>query len=101
MKTAVKELYERLWETNKDKFTWIAILDDILGKEKKQIINAYKEGCSDSILDESTDEERAEEYYNETYGDKKQLFTTLKYPQHKINLKIHLTLGIFFTILSL
>lgn len=39
--------------------------------EKKQIMNAYKEGCSDSILDESTDEIRAEQYYNETYGDKK------------------------------
>jgi len=67
MKTAVKELYERLWETDKDKFTWIAILDDILEKEKEQIVNAYKEGCSDSILDESTDEERAEKYYDETY----------------------------------
>jgi hypothetical protein len=67
MKTAVKELYERLWETDKDKFTWISILDDILEKEKEQIVNAYKEGCSDSILDESTDEERANEYYNETY----------------------------------
>jgi len=39
--------------------------------EKEQIMNAYKEGCSDSILDESTDEIRAEEYYNETYGDNK------------------------------
>ena len=39
--------------------------------EKEQIMNAYKEGCSDSILDESTDEIRAEEYYNETYRDKK------------------------------
>ena len=71
MKTAVKELYERLWETDKDKFTWIAILDDILEIEKEQIVNAYKEGCSDSILDESTDEERAEQYYSETYGDDK------------------------------
>ena len=68
MKTPVKELYERLWETDKDKFTWIAILDDILEKEKEQIVNAYKKGCFDSILDESTDEERAKEYYNETYG---------------------------------
>ena len=67
MKTAVKELYERLWETDKDKFTWIAILDDILEKEKEQIVNAYKQGCSDSILDESTDEVRAKGYYNETY----------------------------------
>ena len=69
MKTAVKELYERLWETNKDKFTWIAILDDILEKEKEQIVNAYKEGCSDGgFFDEKWDDERAREYYNETYG---------------------------------
>ena len=45
--------------------------ESLLEKEKEQIVNAYKEGCSDSILDESTDEERAEEYYNETYGDHK------------------------------
>jgi hypothetical protein len=69
MKTAVKELYERLWETDKDKFTWIAILDDILEKEKEQIVNAYKEGCYDGgFFDEKWDEERAKEYYNETYG---------------------------------
>ena len=60
MKTAVKELYERLWETDKDKFTWIAILDDILEKEKEQIVNAYKEGCFDGgFFDEKWDEVRA------------------------------------------
>ena len=69
MKTAVKELYERLWETDKDKFTWIAILNDILEKEKEQIVNAYKEGCFDGgFFDEKWDEVRAKEYYNETYG---------------------------------
>ena len=69
MKTAVKELYERLWETDKDKFTWIAILDDILEKERDQIVNAYKEGCFDGgFFDEKWDEVRAKEYYNETYG---------------------------------
>ena len=69
MKTAVKELYERLWETDKDKFTWIAILDDILEKEKEQIVNAYKEGCFDGgFFDKKWDEVRAKEYYHETYG---------------------------------
>ena len=37
MKTPVKELYERLWEAEKDKFTWNAILKEILEKEKEQI----------------------------------------------------------------
>ena len=36
--------------------------------EKEQIMNAYVEGCSDSILDESTDKTRSEDYYNENYG---------------------------------
>ena len=40
----------------------------LLEQEKTQIVNAYKEGCSDSILDESTDGVRAEQYYNETYN---------------------------------
>ena len=46
----------------------IYLASSMLQKEQEQIVNAYKEGCSDSILDESTDEERAEEYYNETYN---------------------------------
>ena len=66
MKTPVKELYERLWETDKDKFTWIAILDDILEKEKEQMKEAFEEGiCSKSSGSDF------EYYYNETYGDKK------------------------------
>ena len=36
--------------------------------EKQQIIDAYKEGCFDSILDESTDLSRAEQYYNNTFN---------------------------------
>ena len=36
-------------------------------REKQQIIDAYKEGCFDNILDEKTDKVRAEYYYNETF----------------------------------
>jgi hypothetical protein len=64
MKTAVKELYERLWETDKDKFTWIAILDDILEKEKEQIRGAFFRGSLSWATGES-----AEHYYKETYGE--------------------------------
>lgn len=35
MKTPVQELYERLWEADKDKFAWSAILIDVLEKEKE------------------------------------------------------------------
>ena len=36
--------------------------------EKEQIMDAYTEGCADSILDESTDKVRSEQYYNETFN---------------------------------
>lgn len=35
---------------------------------KQQIIDAYKEGCFDNILDEKTDKVRAEQYYSETFN---------------------------------
>jgi hypothetical protein len=40
--------------------------------EKQQITDAYKEGCFDSILDESTDSSRAEEYYEINFNQPKQ-----------------------------
>lgn len=71
MKTAMQEMFDKL---NNVKPTQYCSIQTILGWaeflleiEKEQIVNAYKEGCSDSILDESTDEERAEGYYGETY----------------------------------
>jgi hypothetical protein len=38
--------------------------------ERQQIIDAYREGCFDNILDENTDKVRAEQYYNETFKNK-------------------------------
>jgi hypothetical protein len=47
---------------------WIyQFIEQAKGMEKEQIIDAYKEGCFDNILDESTDKIRAEQYYNETF----------------------------------
>ena len=46
----------------------MVIQNTYLPIEKKQIMYAYVEGCSDSILDESTDKTRSEDYYNENYG---------------------------------
>ena len=68
MKTAMQEMFEELHANSY--YIPIGLLAkcaELIAKEKEQIVNAYKEGCSDSILDESTDEERAKEYYNETY----------------------------------
>jgi hypothetical protein len=46
----------------------MAIQNTYLPLEKEQIKDAYVEGCSDSILDESTDKTRSEDYYNQIYG---------------------------------
>ena len=43
-------------------------IEEAIEMEKEYIMNAYKEGCFDNILDESTDEVRAEQYYNETFN---------------------------------
>jgi type 1 glutamine amidotransferase len=75
MKTAMQELHE--WAVDKwsDPSRLISLYEvvnkigEMLQKEKEQIVNAYKEGCFDGgFFDEKWDEERAEEYYNETYG---------------------------------
>ena len=76
MKTAMQELIDDLKEFRHEQTSPLVIstMNKVLlkaslltTKEKEQIVNAYKEGCSDSILDESTDKLRAEDYYNETY----------------------------------
>jgi len=68
MKTAMQEMFDELYAHSFEiPIGLLAKCEELMEKEKDQIVNAYKEGCSDSILDESTDEERAKEYYNETY----------------------------------
>ena len=38
--TAVEWLFEKLWNTDKDKFTWYAILKQAKAMEKEQMRNA-------------------------------------------------------------
>jgi uncharacterized protein (DUF169 family) len=76
--TAVEYLFEQLWETPKDKFTWHSILEQAKQMEKEQIINAYnmatktKYSVAAHILGISTQPplvENSEQYYKETYGE--------------------------------
>ena len=48
MKTPVEELFELLWDTPKDKFTWYAIRNRMVKKEKEAIMDAYDYGFSDA-----------------------------------------------------
>jgi len=78
MKTAMQELIDDL-RGFRDEHTSPLVISRmnkvllkaslLLTKEKEQIVNAYKEGCSDGgFFDKKWDEVRAEEYYHETYG---------------------------------
>jgi len=67
MKTPVKELFDKLWDTPKDKFTWYAILRQMLEKEKEVIVDAFVDGKLDGWHNQWAD---ANDYYNETFNTK-------------------------------
>jgi len=71
--TAAEWLFQQLWETSKDKFSWHSILEQAKEMEKEQIINSFDEGKSDGYKTAKEWDEMiiwlsAEQYYNETYG---------------------------------
>jgi hypothetical protein len=41
--------------------------EKLLEEEKQIIMDAYKEGCQDNILNERTDKIRAEQYFNQNF----------------------------------
>jgi len=56
------EMYEELWNADKDKWAWNVILKDTLEKEKEQIMDAYEVSHISMMT--------AEQYYNETFKTK-------------------------------
>jgi DNA polymerase IIIc chi subunit len=46
--TAVEYLFEQLWDTPKDKFTWHTILKKAKEMEKQQIEIAFEQGMNNS-----------------------------------------------------
>ena len=69
MKTAMQEMFDELYAHSFEiPIGLLAKCEELMAKEKDQIVNAYKEGCFDGgFFDEKWDEERAKEYYGETY----------------------------------
>ena len=59
--TAVEWLFEKLWNTDKDKFTWYAILKQAKEMEKEQIVDAFGDGAMDTL-------KLGKEYYNYLYN---------------------------------
>jgi hypothetical protein len=61
--TAVDYLFQKLWNTPKDKLTWYKILVDAKVIEKDEIINAYLDGYKSHPY-------LAEQYYKQNFIDK-------------------------------
>jgi hypothetical protein len=62
-KTATEYLFEKLWETPKDKLTWQSILEQANKMFETQIRNAFWDGCANWDNEQQT----ADKYYKETY----------------------------------
>ena len=53
--TAVEWLFEKLWNTDKDKFTWYAILEQAKEIEKEQMHSEYMQGWKDGLTKQQSD----------------------------------------------
>lgn len=65
--TAVEWLFEKLWETPKDKFNWYSILEQAKQMEKEQIMTAFTQGDIFGADFFDGVNITAENYYNETF----------------------------------
>jgi len=61
--TAVEWLFEKLWETPKDKFNWYLIFGQAKEMEMEQIIEAF----NDAVNAGYNEPTNGGQYYNETY----------------------------------
>ncbi len=67
METATKWLFDKLWDTPKDKLTWYAILQEAEKMHENQIKDAFYDGKNLY----NNWEDGSNQYYNETYGGNK------------------------------
>jgi hypothetical protein len=68
-KTATEWLFEKIWDTSKDKFIWHALLKQAKEMEKQQINDAFESGENNIDADGCQENRNGfEQYYNETYN---------------------------------
>jgi predicted HTH transcriptional regulator len=65
--TATEWLFEKLWDSPKDKLTWNAILEQAKQMEKQQIENARIDIGHYKGLNFNDASKHAQQYYKETY----------------------------------
>ena len=68
MRTPVDELFELLWDTPKDKFTWYAIRKRMIEKERNAIVSAFSWG--NIVKNQYGNFIAGEEYYEQTFNTK-------------------------------
>jgi hypothetical protein len=66
--TATEWLFEKLWETPKDKLTWNAILEQAKEMEKQQMKDATLDNVTTNKGLRKIFENQFEQYFSETYG---------------------------------
>jgi hypothetical protein len=64
--TSVEQLFHKLWDEPKDKFTWYTILKEHMAIEKEQILQSLNDGKA--MVIGTIENKSLEQYYNETYG---------------------------------
>lgn len=69
--TATQWLFEKLWDTPKDKFAWYAILKEAEEKFQDEITEAFNDGQWDwcEVTVNGTEPKEPKEYYNKKYKD--------------------------------
>jgi hypothetical protein len=68
--TSIDYLFNELWDTQKDKFEWHAILDKAKEMHKQEIINAYFQCGKDNFDHIKVINKSATDYYQETFVSK-------------------------------
>ena len=79
--TATEWLFEKLWETPIDKFSWYALLEKAKEMQKEQLIQSYSNGWhdgQDAIIEkiehiDKGGDELGNKYYQETYNNHNQI----------------------------
>ncbi len=66
--SSVDYLFDKLWETPKDKINWFNILMDAKGKHESEIIDAFGVGCHHESKRLVGYRDTAQQYYNENFN---------------------------------
>jgi hypothetical protein len=65
--SSVESLFEKLWDTPKDKFTWYAILEEHKTMHKEEIVTTWHKGY-DNLSPMIDEENCGDKHYQKTFN---------------------------------